>query len=394
MRTRFLLCALPAAAIGGYLLIHPRNEQPPPKAAVAMAPLRDSAVASTDASPIDDRHALASKAIDAPALRARKWMARSRRVASARNERQFGPAIAQALDKTPADAWTALTERARDGDATAAAAALLLANECKVLSQQIASIDADHGDFLAHFSAGLPQDWQSFLHAIDAEQHQRLDARVASCADVEGVWDFVSMALDRFMQPPDEDAQLEQAGDDDDDHAIADLREIANTYRDRKSSVALGKRLMQSRNPANQRDGRTLLESLAADDGDVISFLAGCFRAGCGFFHADTTVADAWVEHAAGLGEWWALGTRITDLQAAQQPAAAWAWALYRLDLADAGCFESGQPQLMYVAQSARDAFALEQGLSAAGQTQGRATASAIAIRWEAQAAARLACAA
>ena len=80
------------------------------------------------------------------------------------------------------------------------------------------------------------------------------------------------------------------------------------------------------------------------------------------------------------------LSTYITKLQTAGQPVDAWAWALYRLDLASAGCFEMGEPQLAYIAQSAQDAFRLEQMLGAAQQAAGRAAAAAIAAQsWRRQ---------
>lgn len=232
------------------------------------------------------------------------------------------------------------------------------------------------------------------MRTIDTQWRERLRARMASCADVGGTLDFALMVLDRFMQPDDPETQL-AAGQDigDDATAIADLRQLADQTDSENARHALGIRLMESRDPASQAEGRALLEQRAPNDANVVSFLAGCFSAGCGFFRGDPGVAVAWLEQAAGLGEWWALNTQIMDLQTAGQTTDVWSWALYRLDLAEAGRFETGQPQTFFIGQSAQTAFQLEGTLNADQQAAGRAAERVIAAHWLAHAEIAQACA-
>ena len=329
-----------------------------------------------------------------PERSARAWIERSDEVVRAKKERRFGTAVARLLTLPPAEAWSALTARARDGDVAAATAAMLLANECSIISVQLFSNVVEDTRRVDHLTASLPQDRERFFRAIDAQWRERLRARIASCADVGGVLDFALMALDRFVRPADADAQLAEVADvSDDATAIANLRLLADQTGSENARRALGERLMQSRDVGNQAEGRALLEQLAIDDGDIVSFLAACFNKGCGFFRGDPSAAEAWIERAAGLGEWWALTTHMAELETTGQPADAWAWALYRLDLAQAGCFEENQPQFMFIAQAAQDAFRIEQSLNADQQAAGRRAARAIEVSWEAQAAAKLGCA-
>ena len=329
-----------------------------------------------------------------PERSARAWIERSDEVVRAKKERRFGTAVARLLTLPPAEAWSALTARAGDGDVAAATAAMLLANECSIISVQLLSNVVEDTRLVDHLTASLPQDRERFVRAIDAQWRERLRARIASCADVGGVLDFALMALDRFVGPADADAQLAEAADiSDDATAIADLRPLVDQTGSENARRALGERLMRSRDVGNQAEGRALLEQLAIDDGDIVSFLAACFSKGCGFFRGDPGVAEAWTERAAGLGEWWALTTHLADLETAGHPADAWAWALYRLDLAQAGCFEENQPQFIFIAQAAQDVFRIERSLNADQQAAGRTAARAIEVRWKAQAAARLGCA-
>ncbi|MFI4970891.1 MAG: hypothetical protein ACHP7D_11860 [Lysobacterales bacterium] len=397
-RRALVLGVLLIAIVGSVVLVHSRPHQatPPIVRVIARSPV-DRVEAPARAQPIGIQppFALTRAMIPAdPHRSARDWMTGSDTAVTAKNEKLFGRVVAHLLALPPSDAWSALTERAHDGDVAAATAAMLLATECEHLPQQVSSIGAGHAQYVDRLTSGLPEGWEPFLRAVDSAWRDRLDARVVSCADIGGVWDFALMALDRFMRPEDAGMQLAAAQDiDDDATAIADLRQLAGQTDDTNARRALDERLMRSGDIGEQAEGRELLEQLAADDPDVVSFLAMCFRESCGHFHGDPSVADAWVERAAGLGDWWALNTRIADLQAAARTTDAWAWALYRLDLAQAGCFETNQPQLMYIAQAAQDVFRLESALSAGQQAQGRVTASAITTRWEAQAAARLGCA-
>lgn len=384
-------------SLGGIAVLHSRPHRALPASAGAIARSSTAqAGASLSTSPVAVQHppapTRATIAAD-PIRTAHAWMARSNAVVTAKNVSLFGADAAHLMILPPAEAWSALTARAKNGDTGAAAAALLLANDCKNLSEQATLFAASHSRFVDHMTSGLPHDWERFLHTIDAQQQERLQARIASCADVGGIWDFALLVLNRFMQPDDPGMQLAEAGDiRDDATAIADLRQLADQTDSEGAKRALGMRLIESKEAANQAEGLALLEQLATGDADIVSFLAGCFQQGCGAFRGDPGVADAWVERAARLGEWGMLSTYITKLQTAGQPVDAWAWALYRLDLASAGCFEMGEPQLAYIAQSAQDAFRLEQMLGAAQQAAGRAAAAAIAAQSWATATARLDC--
>jgi hypothetical protein len=386
------------AGIGGASLVYWRSHHPSPstvKGVALTAPDRASASAAA-AAIAPHRFAIPTHVTIAadPERSARAWIARSDEVVMVKNERQFGTAVAHLLTLSPGEAWTALTARARDGDVAAATAAMLLALECKARSDPPSLKSMEDTRFVDHLATSVPQDWERFFHAIDAQQRERLRARIIGCGDVGGVGDFALMALDRFLRPDDPDTQLAEAADiRDDATAIADLRQLADQTASENARRVLGERLMQSADVGNQAEGRALLEQLAANDADVVSFLAMCFHERCGFFRGDPDVAEAWVERAAGLGEWWALTTHMADLGTTGQTAEAWGWALYRLDLASAGCFETNQPQFVGIAQAAQDAFRLEHSLDADQQATGRAAALAIAAQWETQAATRLGCA-
>jgi hypothetical protein len=295
----------------------------------------------------------------------------------------------------PADeAWAALVHAARDGDLEASSAALLVANECKLRLERASTQDAEANRMIDRATAEpLPSNWAGFLRALDAQQQERLHAHVERCAGVGGVLDFALMAMDRAIRPDDPQMQLFEATEiDDDDEAIAALRSLASNADDTPARSELGRRLMRSRNLQEQFEGRAMLEQLASGDADIVDFLAACFSHGCGGFGGDPAVADAWVERAAGMGSLWALPARIAELETSGDTSGAWAWALYRLDLARLGCFEQFQPQWTWIAQAAQDVFRLQAALSPAQQTAGRAAAVTIAMRWQAQATARFAC--
>lgn len=295
----------------------------------------------------------------------------------------------------PADeAWAALTRAARDGDLAARAAALLVAQDCGIRLERAQTWEEEAKRAIDRATAEpLPSDWAGFLRTLDAQQQERLRAHVERCAGVGGVLDFALMAMDRAMRPDDPQMQLAEAEEiDDDDEAIVALRSLASNGHDALARSALGRRLMRSRNLPEQLEGRAMLEQLASEDPDIVDFLAACFSVGCGGFHGDPAVADAWVERSAGMGSRWALAARIGKLEATDDGMGAWAWALYRLDLARLGCFEQFQPQWAWIAQDSRDVFRLQATLSPAQQAVGRVAADAIAVRWHALAAHRLSC--
>jgi hypothetical protein len=72
--------------------------------------------------------------------------------------------------------------------------------------------------------------------------------------------------------------------------------------------------------------------------------------------------------------------------------AGAWAWSLYALDLALAGCFETAYPSYTSIAMAAQEEAHRKVGLTPAEQNAGLAMSYAIAGRWEKQARERLSC--
>src|SRR5690606_34986947 len=89
---------------------------------------------------------------------ARVWLTRAAAVARARRASLFGEDVARLLALPADDAWSALTDRARDGDRAAAAAAMLLATECMQWSGT-ATINPSTRILDDATSAPLPQDW-------------------------------------------------------------------------------------------------------------------------------------------------------------------------------------------------------------------------------------------
>lgn len=323
---------------------------------------------------------------------AQLWMARAEGVTRAKRARLFGEDVAHLLALPADDAWSALIVRAHDGDRAAAAAAMLLAVECRQWSQSLAS-NASTRVLDDATSAPLPPEWARFVRATARQQEARRNARLHPCDGVGGIVEFALLMLDRMLATDDPQVRLMEAADiDNDDEAIEALRELALRDDDRAAHVELGRRLLKSHDAQAQAEGRVMLEQLAIGDPDVVDFLAGCFLDGCGAFQGDRTVADAWVERAAGMGSWWALGVRIVALEAAGDASGAWAWSLYRRDLASLGCFSLYQPDWTHLAQAAHGASAIEATLQPAQRASGQAIAAHIAQRWQALAAERLAC--
>ena len=323
---------------------------------------------------------------------ARLWMARAAAVTQAKRARLFGEDVARLLALPADDAWSALTVRAHDGDRAAAAAAMLLANECRQWSGS-AMPDASTRMLDDATSAPLPPDWARFVRAAARQQGASRTARLQPCDGVGGVADFAMLMLDRMLRRDDPEAQLMEATDiANDDDAIEALRGLALRDDDRAIEGELGRRLLKSRDAQARTEGRVILERIAIDDPDVVDFLAGCFLDGCGAFQGDRAVADTWVERAAGMGSWWALGARIVALEAVGDGSGAWAWALYRRDLANLGCFSLFQPDWTHVAQAAHGAFVIEAILQPAQRASGLVIAGGIAQHWQALATERLAC--
>jgi hypothetical protein len=400
------LGAVLAASIVAWVLLH---WTPAPRVQSAI-----SGASSLEPADRDDWHAVDPRAVRAEPVTAaaiaadaensaRLWMARADTVARAKKARMFNEDVARMMALPADEAWAALVHAARDGDLAASAAALLVAQECGNQLDRAPTQDAEAKRAIDRATAEpLPSDWAGFLRALDARQQERLRAHIERCAlrahierraDVGGVLDFALIAMDRAMRPDDPQTLLAEASEIvADDEAIAALRSLASTEDNAAARSALGQRLMRSRNLQEQHEGRAMLEQLASGDPDIVDFLAACFSHGCGGFGGDSEVADAWVERAAGMGSRWALAARVGTLETTGNAAGAWAWALYRLDLARLGCFEQFQPQWTWIAQAAQDVFRLQAALSPAQQAAGRAAADAIAMRWLASATVRYSC--
>jgi hypothetical protein len=337
---------------------------------------------------------------------AARWRERAERVVRAKNSRLFNADVARLLDLPPDQAWHALVDRALAGDLAAGTAALQIAILCNTLSPDDGYVNGTRPNTARKLHAKLSPSWQNFLDAIETQSRDDLRQRIGHCSGVSGATDFALLMLDHFLEPTDPDVQLAIAREEKDDaQAIADLREIAAKHPAANTKRALGERLMESTEPVARAEGRAALEALAADDADAAIALAFCagqsppmgdasgfsFRS-CHAFDDDPGAASQWVEHAAGLGDESALGRWIAKLQADGRAVDAWAWSLYRLDLAMRGCFEMGRPDFIYVGTAADGEEQLRKDLDAKQENAGRAIANEIAGRWTADATARLDC--
>jgi hypothetical protein len=394
-RKRWLWIALVAIAIGA-LLFHVRRIHRPISTDHAAHSAAMPNEASAQAKPAIRHLAHEPRFVMHvnPEHDARAWTARAEGVVRRKNARKFGAKVAEMLELPPAEAWPALVALAKSDDEEARSAAtnaLLLANECKVLPDQLTAIEKNHARLGDHRFATLPPDWAEYLRTIEAAQLQRLHDRAANCAGVGGTWDFAMMVLDRYVQPDDPDVQLGFAMDEDDDAtAIADLRGLDSDNADVQR--ALGVRLMQSSDKQNQDEGRALLERLAGSDTQALDFLAQCLNNGCRFYRADPLEASAWVEQAAGLGDAYSLELQVGDLERAGRVTEAWAWALYQLSLARTGCFEFGSPSSASQLIAADQALRIQHLLDPEQQSEGIALAQQLIDRWADAALANLEC--
>jgi hypothetical protein len=337
---------------------------------------------------------------------AERWRERAERVVRAKNARLFNADVARLLDLPPDQAWHALVDRALAGDLAAGTAALQIAILCNTLSPGDGYVNGTRPNTARRLHAKLSPSWQNFLDAIETRSRDDLRQRIGHCDGVSGATDFALLMLDHFLEPTDPDVQLEIARDEEDDaRAIADLREIAAKHPAANTKRALGERLMESTEPAARAEGRAALEALAADDADAVIALAFCagqspsmgdasafaFRP-CHAFDDDPAGASQWIERAAGLGDHASLMRWTAKLANDGRTVDAWAWSLYRLDLAMRGCFEIGRPDFVYLGLAADGEEELRKTLDAKQENAGRAIANEIAGRWTAEATARLDC--
>ena len=239
----------------------------------------------------------------------------------------------------------------------------------------------------------MPQEWIDFIAAIDAQQNARRAERTDGCTGVGGTLDFAEMTLDRFMRPDDPQAQLGEAEQiDDDKDAIPLLRNLADRLGTEEARRELGQRLFNSTNLAESAEGLAMLESLAESDDLAAETLIHCFSSGCGSVAPDSAIAMTWMEHAAGLGSLSALTEIHNELVKAGNNADAWAWAMYGLELATAGCLESNQPSPTGVLLDEQRVLELDHLLDATQRAQGQASLQTIQQRWEPQAMLNLGC--
>lgn len=328
---------------------------------------------------------------DSPTSAATVWMEHADAAIAAKRVRQFGVVVAKLAALPPAQAWAKLTQRARDGDFEAAAAAALLATECsRLLELRESRLKPSHD---IERAKNMPQKWIDFITAINTQQNARRTQRTDGCPGVRSMLDFVQMTTDRFMRPDDPQAQLgeaEQMADDKD--AIPLMRDLADRLGTPEARRELGQRLINSRNPAESAEGLAILESLAESDELAAETLIQCFKSGCGSVVPDSVIATTWMEHAAGLGSLLALTELHNELVKSGSNADAWAWAMYGLELATAGCLETNQPSPTWVLLNAQRLFDLDHLLDAAQRARAQALLPTIRQRWESQAMINLGC--
>jgi hypothetical protein len=320
---------------------------------------------------------------DSPTSAAAAWMEHADAAIAAKRARRFGVDVATMAALPPAEAWAKLTQLARDGDVAATAAALVLASECKrLLEQRESPLKPSH--YIEHATRNLPQEWIDFITAIDIQQNARVAARTDNCTGVGGMLDFAQMAIDRFMRPDDPQAQLWEAAQmEDDKDAIPLMRNIADRLGTEEARRELGVRLISSKNAAESAEGLAILESLAESDELADMTLIYCFRSGCGSVTPDPAIAIIWMEDAAGLGDPIGGQALQNEFVTSGNNVEAWAWAMYGLELATAGCLESNEPSPTWVLQDARRAFDLDHLLDATQRTQAQAILQTIRQRWE-----------
>ena len=319
---------------------------------------------------------------------ARLWQARAEQVLLAKDRKEYGADVARLLRLNPDQAWRELIERAKAGDIQAAAASVRIASLCMPFDE--AADATRRPTFLASYP-DLPESSKSFLARVDAIQKDIRRERVSHCAGVGKPGDVTD---DLFFRPENAEAQIGIASENKNDaEAIADLRKIARDTGLEYAKFALGDRLLVSQDPAEQAEGRALLEELAPDDPIVAIRLGHCLAEGCDAFPADPPAARAWFEQAAGAGDGLGMSNLTTYLDANGDKVAAWAWSLYALDLAISGCFETISPSYRSIAWTAEYEARRKALLSPAEQNAGLAISYAIFGRWERLAKERLSCA-
>lgn len=350
----------------------------------------NSGPASQPAAPLPARPSRELITLDSDAA-ARLWQARVEQVLLAKDRKQYGAEAAQLLRLNPDQAWRELTERAKAGDMQAAAASVRIASLCVPFDE---AADTARQPMFSRRYPDLSETWISFLGRLDAIQKDIRRERVSHCEGVGKPDDAMGTLFDLEFRAENPEAQIGIAAENKNDaEAIADLRKVAAATGLERAKFVLGDRLLVSRDPAEQAEGRALLEQVAPNDPFVAVRLGRCLADGCEAFPADPPAARAWFEQAAGAGEEFGLILLASDLDASGEKVAAWAWSLYALDLAISGCFEIISPSYRNIASAAQDEARRKALLSPAEQNAGLAMSYAIFGRWERQAKERLSCA-
>lgn len=322
---------------------------------------------------------------------ARLWEARAEAIVFAKDRKEYGNDIARLLRMPYDKSWHALMALAEDGDRQALIALAHIGSACRIATDYPVR-DPERPPSDAFHT--LPSGWKPFVDALGRRQHVERDEHYSHCMDVGNPVDLMELAFDRYFRPDNPDALAEIAADNQDEaQAIADLRVLIARGAGTHADIFLGDFLIRQDDLAQQAEGRAMLERLGSDDPDVGAYLALCLAQGCGGFAADPDAARPWLESSAGSGNAIGFTMILRYLDQRGRAAEAWAWSLYGLDLALAGCLETLQPDFRTLAGSVENEARRRAALTAEQYNAGLATYYEISGRWEQSAKQHLACA-
>jgi hypothetical protein len=403
-----VILAVMTVVVVAYVLIH----RPTPSARPTPAAQRDGdhgRAANPQAAMLDEgtprspsTTSIATPAIDAPSREAiardpeaaaRRWYAKAQRVVDAKWRQDLGDDVGALMSRPWDQAMPELRTRANDGDEAALAAIAHLQAICTGDAMRAKGRESHHSDAATRWKHLSPA-WATFADRLRATHDDNYAERVAHCPDTSSTMDFAMGLIDKYLRPDNVDAQVGIAADNEDDtQAIADLRSLVAKGAGARAQNALADRLLTSGDAASQAEGLAMLERLAPDDPTIALRLAYCMTSGCDHFAARPADALPWIEEGAGSGEDSGLMMMQSRLDADGDASGAWAWTLYRLDLAIAGCFETLAPLDTYVGAAADDEAHRRASLSPAQQNAGLARYYEISGKWEKKARERLSCA-
>jgi hypothetical protein len=322
---------------------------------------------------------------------AQLWQARARDVMFAKGRKEYGEEVARLMQLPYDQAWGPLLDLADAGNTAAATALLLIASNCN--AEQYFQ-NQKPPSAASVFFKGLPESWKPFVDRLAEIEHTEHVERVSHCAGTGDKFDLVDLVLDKYLQSDHPDVLADMVADNTDaTQAIADLREVIAKGAGAHAEFMLADRLLTQRDPAQQAEGRALLERLAPEDPAVAARLAYCLVHGCDAFVAQPAAARPWLDAAAGGGDEFGTSLLIEELDAQGNVVDAWAWSLYTLDLALGGCYELIVPTYRAVAAAARNESVHKGKLSPVQQNAGLASFYEISGRWERKAKERMACA-